>query len=331
MDILKLDEVWNVPKTHAYERLKRRLRVNVVADTGLVEIRFHDTAPTTAAEVPNILALIYRERTNQNAPPRSKSLQAERRKARGLKNLTEEMKTVRQRALRIGEKLGIQVAPSPQPRLSNLGKTFSPLLGEIDQLKDLSGEGLVNAIAALHLEEKTEIFSTWEKLQFELKVMGVVARESAILGEARTQKAKMLQPLVEAAKQLRSKLEDEARAENARVLEEETKLTSALTQGDSSNPARVELEGTMKEYTALKAAFAKLGAQEAFSEIEACQLWFGPALLFEEAEIPGAVDKPNVPMALGAGTLSGLLFGLATFLVMKAPSFFQRWRTHRLG
>jgi len=318
-----------LPLQQVYFRLKRSMQLQEVRNTGLIEIGVFDTDSQRAANIANMIAVVYRERRKADL---------ETAVDRGLEQLKDEVDKQRKvveeasiKAAQIRQEQGI-VDPDPDKEGSQIGggvdgtvQTSNQQVSD-QQLKVVDMERQLELIKGLRPDEFMQVLR-------ELKIEDqTVLKTLPLYQDAGSEEARLLasglgenHPRVKSLRAMRdaySKILSDQLTSIRNGLEnglkfEKDKLAVLQQRLDQSQEAQIKYKTKIAEYIEAKNKYiqarriletieTQLSAERMKRQIDA-----DTAKIWEKAERSDFPAKPNVPAYMALAAIVGIVIGVS--------------------
>ena len=318
-----------LPLQQVYFRLKRSMQLQEVRNTGLIEIGVFDTDAQRAANIANMIAVVYQERRKSDL---------EKAVDRGLEQLKDEVekqrKTVEEASIKsaqLRQEQGI-VDPDPDKEGSQIGgsvdgtvQTSNQQVSE-QQLKVVDMERQLELIKGLRPDEFMQVL---RELRIEDQT---VLKTLPLYQDAGSEEARLLasglgenHPRVKSLRAMRdaySKILSDQLTSIRNGLEnglkfEKDKLAVLQQRLDSSQEAQIKYKTKIAEYIEAKNKYiqarriletieTQLSAERMKRQIDA-----DTAKIWEKAERSDFPAKPNVPAYMTLAAIVGIVIGVS--------------------
>jgi len=318
-----------LPLQQVYFRLKRSMQLQEVRNTGLIEIGVFDTDAQRAANIANMIAVVYQERRKSDL---------EKAVDRGLEQLKDEVekqrKTVEEASIKsaqLRQEQGI-VDPDPDKEGSQIGgsvdgtvQTSNQQVSE-QQLKVVDMERQLELIKGLRPDEFMQVL---RELRIEDQT---VLKTLPLYQDAGSEEARLLasglgenHPRVKSLRAMRdaySKILSDQLTSIRNGLEnglkfEKDKLAVLQQRLDQSQEAQIKYKTKIAEYIEAKNKYiqarriletieTQLSAERMKRQIDA-----DTAKIWEKAERSDFPAKPNVPAYMTLAAIVGIVIGVS--------------------
>ncbi len=329
---LKLVEKWSpasqkLPREQAYFKLRGMLSMREVRGTSLIEIGVYDTDSVEAANIANMIAVVYQEKRRNDQ---------EALVAQALGQVGEEVakqRKVVQEALAESAKIRIEqsiIDPNPESMESNQSLATqgvvsdeqrgddakieaAKLRSQLDQVSRLKPEELMVGLHTLGIEDPTiskilPLFQDAVAEEARLLNSGLGQKHPRITS-LRATKTVYTRQLDDAITALRSSLDTKLRIQESIIGEIEKKAAASKeTYQKERQQSREYIEAKTKYIMAKKI----LDAAEMNRSTQAIsqRISFQPAKIWEKAEPASRPAKPNVPVYMALAMIVGLILGI---------------------
>lgn len=329
---LQLQEKWSVgghrlPKEVIYTKLLRRLDMNEVRNTDLIEIGVYDTDAEEAAAIANSIAVVYQDKRREDQTELI---------SRGLKQLEEEVLKQRKKvedAAALTSKIRndqsiidlnpemMETPETPETRgvvadetkLDEATSDVTLLKAQMEQIEKLKPEELMLALLTLKIDDQT-VAKTLPLYQ------EAVAEEARLLSSGMGRNHPRVKALVAQKEVYSEQLQNAINALRGtlatRLKIADATLASVQKKLEGSRQALLQTKAMSGDYIEAKSNYiqAKKVLEQAelrlHTEKMQAQISFSPAKIWERAEPASYPSKPNVLAYMALAVLLGLVVGV---------------------
>ncbi len=330
---LKLIESWSaqeggnvLPREEVYTRLLRMMQLETVRNTDLIEIGIYSGDRVEAANIANMISVVYqRVRQEDQMHVRDSALAQLREEVTAQRKAVEAAQT---EMAKIREKQGI-VDPNPEsidaadtPRLvvsdsekklNDLKTTSAELRAQIEQISKLKTEELMTALPSLNIQDPTisKILPLYQDASSEEARLlnGGLGENHPRVRALRAQKEVFTKQLSDAVAAIRTSLSIKLNVNEANLTSLDEKvgaIKKGLNESASQSQDYINVKSDyLKSKRVLEAAENRLSTQNVQLKMSII-----PAKIWEKAEAATYPSKPNVLMIMALAIFVGLFFGV---------------------
>lgn len=334
IDNLKLVETWSnqegasiLPKEEVYGRLLRQISLNTVRNTDMIEVGVYSTDRVEAANIANMIAVVYQKvRREDQMQLRDSALAQLREEVVNQRKVVEatqaEMQKVRDRdklydpnpeAMETPESLTKSIVTDEEKQFNDAKIRNAEMQVQLDQTAKLKPEEMMTALPQLNIQDPTisKILPQYQEASSEEARMlnGGLGENHPRLRALRAQKEVYVKQLSEAIAAVRNSLAIKLKVGEANLaaLKEKMEMTT-----DRFNKATFRSQ----EYISIKQNYINskrlLDDAERRLSTQSVQLKMSviPAKIWEKAEPSIYPAKPRVWIYMVSAMVIGLFFGV---------------------
>ena len=334
IDNLKLVEVWSsqeggniLPKEEVYGTLLSRLVLNTIRNTDMIEIGAYSTDRVEAANIANMVAVVYQKvRRDDQMQLRDSALAQLREEVASQRKNVEatqvEMQKIRLRegiydpnpeAVDASQLAASSIVPEDERQKNELKTRIGELHIQLEQTAKLKPEELMQALTTLNIQDPTvsKILPQYQETNSEEARLlnGGLAENHPRIKSLRAQKEVYARQLNEAIASVRNSLAIRLQIAESN-LQEFTKKMAETKQGFTKLGSQYQDYSNIKnDYIKAKGLLGEAEKRLSTQNVE-LKMTVNVAKIWEKAEPSMYPSKPSVIRIMGGALFVGLMFGI---------------------